>query len=222
MTYLDWEYDLYRRRRQRSRMESLRRQAFKWKLVSLALAVALCIALCGALRAHGEEVGEEPTETLIPVPEAVPAAAVTVIETQEAAPLTPVELAKLAGVPMDEATLQLLYDASRESGVEFALALAVVRQETDFRNITGDGGDSEGYMQIQKRWHAARMERLGVTDLMDPAGNFRVGCDYLAELLDKYPVANALTAYNSGKAGLSQYAEETLNYLEEYRAWMPF
>ena len=40
--------------------------------------------------------------------------------------------------------------------------------------------------QIQKKWHWDRMERLGVTDLMGPSGNFRVGCDFLAELYAKY------------------------------------
>ena len=58
------------------------------------------------------------------------------------------------------------------------------------------------------------MERLGVEDLMEPAGNFRVGCDFLAELLEDHALAYALTAYNSGKATVSRYSEEVMTYME--------
>jgi hypothetical protein len=62
------------------------------------------------------------------------------------------------------------------------------------------------------------MARLGVTDLMDPLGNFRVGCDYLAELLEQYSLAAALTCYNTGAPGHNQYATDVLNYMEELTA----
>ena len=120
-------------------------------------------------------------------------------------------------VPLDGDTQAQLRAACAESGVPYALALAVIDQETDFRNLTGDGGESIGYMQIQPRWHSERMERLGVSDLTDPFGNFRVGCDYLKELLETYPLAEALTAYNSGKPGQSDYAEAVIGKLEAYQ-----
>lgn len=119
-------------------------------------------------------------------------------------------------VPLDGETQAFLRSACEEAGITYELALAVIRQETDFRNIVGDNGDSIGYMQIQPRWHEERMERLGVTDLADPYSNFRVGCDFLAELLSKYTLEEALTAYNSGKAGQSEYATIVMGYMEEY------
>ena len=119
-------------------------------------------------------------------------------------------------VPLDSDTQALLRAACEETGIPYELALAVIRQETEFRNITGDDGRSVGYMQVQRRWHEDRMARLGVTDLTDPYGNFRVGCDYLAELLGKYPLEEALTAYNSGKPGKSAYASNVLAYTEAY------
>ncbi len=121
-------------------------------------------------------------------------------------------------IPLDSDTQALLRAACEESGIEYELALAVIEQETGYRNVTGDDGQSAGYMQVQLKWHGARMERLGVTDLTDPFGNFRVGCDYLAELLSKYSMAEALTAYNSGKPGNSAYADEVLARLERLRA----
>lgn len=119
-------------------------------------------------------------------------------------------------VPLDGETQALLHSACEEAGITYELALAVIRQETEFRNVIGDNGDSIGYMQIQTRWHKDRMERLGVTDLTDPYSNFRVGCDFLAELLSKYTLEEALTAYNSGKPGKSEYATSVMNYMDEY------
>lgn len=119
-------------------------------------------------------------------------------------------------VPLDGDTQAFLRAACEETGIPYELALAVIRQETEFRNVVGDDGRSVGYMQVQRRWHEDRMARLGVTDLTDPYGNFRVGCDYLAELLGKYPLEEALTAYNSGKPGKSAYASNVLAYMEAY------
>ena len=121
-----------------------------------------------------------------------------------------------ADVPLDGETQAFLRSACEEAGITYELALAVIRKETDFRNIVGDNGDSIGYMQIQPRWHEDRMERLGVTDLADPYSNFRVGCDFLAELISKYTLEESLTAYNSGKAGKSEYATSVIGYMEEY------
>jgi hypothetical protein len=116
-------------------------------------------------------------------------------------------------VPMDAELQCLLYQACGETGIRYELALAVIWQETDFRNVVGDGGESYGYMQVQPKWHSERMERLGVSDLSDPYGNFLVGLDYLSELLERYDLSDALTAYNSGKPGNSQYARSVLNYM---------
>ena len=126
-------------------------------------------------------------------------------------------------IPLDEGTQRLLYQACEQMGIQYELALAVIWQETDFRNITGDGGDSIGYMQVQPRWHSDRMERLGVTDLSDPYSNFLVGCDYLAELIARDKGLEwALMAYNGGptyanekiaRETISQYVKNVLNYL---------
>ena len=127
-------------------------------------------------------------------------------------------------IPLDEGTQLLLYQACEETGIQYELALAVIWQETDFRNITGDGGDSAGYMQVQETWHKDRMERRGVTDLFDPYSNFLVGCDYLAELIEKgRGLEWALMAYNGGPTyandmkkaeKISQYAKNVLNYMD--------
>ena len=119
-------------------------------------------------------------------------------------------------VPLTYEEQDYLHTACEEAQIPYALALAMIQQETQFRNMVGDGGDSEGYMQVQRRWHEDRMERLGVEDLMEPFSNFRVGCDFMAELLAQYPMEDALTAYNSGHPGSGRYSRKVM---ESYEAW---
>lgn len=145
-------------------------------------------------------------------------------ETEEPDEDAKIEAALLASgyyredIPLTFEEQEQLHFAAEESGIRYELALGVIDAETDFRNITGDNGNSFGYMQVQPYWHGKRMERLGVTDLMDPASNFRVGCDYLSELIVKYgDLTDALTAYSSGDPGDSEYAREVLAAMEEFK-----
>lgn len=120
-------------------------------------------------------------------------------------------------LPIDYETQMHLYGACLEHNVDYNLMLALIEQETHFTNVKGDGGNSEGFCQVQKRWHADRMEELGVTDLMDPESNFRVACHFLRELIDRYGnIEDALTAYNSGRPGSSKYSRAVLEKME---AW---
>lgn len=102
-------------------------------------------------------------------------------------------------IPLPYEEQDFLRTACEEGGVPFPIGLAVTETETGFTNVIGDNGASIGYMQVSLRWHKERMVRLGVTDLSDPFGNFRVGCDYLGELLATYGDPHkALMAYNMG------------------------
>ena len=166
-----------------------------WVLVIIGLLIWTIAPLSRAT--EQEPVPESPVVQVIEEPEAVP---------MEYDPVRD-------DVPMDAETQRLLYKACGETGIRYELALAVIWQETDFRNVIGDGGESFGYMQVQPKWHSERMARLGVTDLSDPYGNFLVGLDFLAELLETHELTDALTRYNSGRTGNSQYAQSVLNYL---------
>lgn len=122
-------------------------------------------------------------------------------------------------IPLTHEEQEWLRAACEEFGVPYALTLGLIEKETKFRNIIGDNGASSGYMQIQKKWHWGRMERLGVTDLLEPNGNFRVGCDLLSELYEKYnDWSFALTAYNMGHypGYVTNYAKDVM---ENYSRW---
>lgn len=112
-------------------------------------------------------------------------------------------------IPLSYELQAMLYGACLEFEVPYELALAVIEQETNFQNVTGDDGASEGYMQVQQRFHKDRMDELGVTDLMDPESNFRVACHYLRDLFDRYgDTHKVLMAYNAGPSGAAKLWSE--------------
>lgn len=120
-------------------------------------------------------------------------------------------------LPLSYEEQMLLYGACLEFEIEYPLALAVIEQETSFRNVSGDGGDSQGYMQIQKRWWGELMARIGAEDLTEPEDNFRTGCAILRELLNKHgDLEGALTAYNSGRPGASRYSRAVMERMQKY------
>lgn len=118
-------------------------------------------------------------------------------------------------IPLSYELQAMLYGACLEFGIEYKLALAVMEQETQFRNMKGDGGKAYGYFQVWPKWHKDRMEKLGVTDLMDPESNFRVACDFLSECINKYGLERGLGYYNSGEAKVTGYSREVM---EKYGA----
>lgn len=118
-------------------------------------------------------------------------------------------------IPMDYDLQAELRCACEEFDVPFPLIVAIIEKETNFTNIVGDNGNAEGYMQIWEYWHYDKMEKIGATDLMNPVDNFRTGCYLMSTLLDKYDTYNALSVYNTGSSGYSDYAEcvmELYNY----------
>lgn len=122
-------------------------------------------------------------------------------------------------IPLTHEEQDWLQAACEEFGVPYALALGLIEKETAFRNVVGDDGASTGYMQIQQKWHWDRMGRLGVTDLMEPNGNFKVGCDFLSELYERYQDWSlALTVYNMGHdpGYITNYAR---GVMENYAHW---
>lgn len=121
-------------------------------------------------------------------------------------------------IPLDVDLQEALFDACQEFNVDFSLMLAIIQRETKFSNITGDNGASVGYCQIQARWWRGLMAQIGAHDLTIPVDNFRTGCAIMAHLTGRYGnTRDALTAYNTGKPGTSQYANAVLASAEKWR-----
>ena len=107
-----------------------------------------------------------------------------------------------------------------EYQVSPALIIAMIERESRCcPDAIGDGGQSFGLMQIQERWHEDRMARLGVTDLLDPEQNIRVGVDLVHELfLMNEDVYWVLMAYNGGFRYANNHYSQ--NVVSEYAYWV--
>lgn len=126
-------------------------------------------------------------------------------------------------VPLSHDIQDHIFATCEEYGIAPALVVAMIAQESDFgAQKVGDGGDSAGLLQVQRKWHQERMDRLGCDNLLDPYQNITVAVDYIAELKEINPdLYWVLMAYNSGmhratknmEAGkYSDYAVEVTQY----------
>jgi hypothetical protein len=86
---------------------------------------------------------------------------------------------------------------NRIYGDDIALHIAVMWQETDFRDSTliCDNGRSHGYYQIGL-WEARVVDKSATTRLLLTVENVRFGSRYLEFLIGKYGVVSALKRYN--------------------------
>ena len=136
------------------------------------------------------------------------------------APTTPSVI--LYDVPLATELQLHIIQVAESYGIDPAIIFAMIYRESSYNPTSvGDHGAAFGLMQIQPRWHSARMARLGCTDLLDPYQNVIVGTDYLAEQLTRYggDMRKALVAYNAGhySGTITMYAQVVIEMAEELR-----
>lgn len=102
-------------------------------------------------------------------------------------------------IPLSYEEQDYLHTACEEFGVDHALMLALIEQESNFQNVAGDDGRSVGYCQIQEKWWGRLMHEIGAEDLYQPYDNFRVSAAILAENTAKYGTVGMLKS----KSGLN-------------------
>ena len=99
---------------------------------------------------------------------------------------------------------------TEEIGEQYGICPELIQAVIE-RESSGDpeakNGTCIGLMQINKKYHVDRMEKLGVTDLYDTFSNILTGTDYLAELFEKYEDPYlVLMVYNMGaRKAISRY-----------------
>lgn len=120
----------------------------------------------------------------------------------EAAPIT-AKVTLYEDIPLDIDLIDHIQGLCCDYNIPIEIALAVIEQESTYKADAVSYIGAKGLMQVQERWHGARMDKLGCTDLFDPYENTRVGMDYLGELLTYYDgnFEMMLTAYNRGQTG---------------------
>ncbi len=114
-----------------------------------------------------------------------------------------------ADIPLDAELQHYIADVCAERHIDTAVVLAVIQKESTYIvDAIGDHGRAQGLMQVQARWHGARMAELGCDDMLDPFDNVTVGIDFLDEMIDKgYGMEWALTAYNGGEIRAHKYRD---------------
>lgn len=139
-----------------------------------------------------------------------------------------VEGPRFFDVPLDEDLQTYIFELSEGIGIDPAIVIAIIEKESDYNaSAVGDHGRSLGLMQIQFRWHTARMAELGCDDLLDARQNICVGIDILADLLEEgESIEWVLMAYNGGhtyadrlasEGRVSEYVTEVLEMAEELK-----
>lgn len=103
-------------------------------------------------------------------------------------------------VPLSESLQDYIFELCEARGLDPKIVIGVIATESKYNSdAVGDSGRSLGLMQIQPRWHQARMTELGCYDLLNPFENVAVGIDILGDLYDcSGSIEWALMAYNGG------------------------
>lgn len=178
----------------------------------------LAVLLVGTAAAEAPEEEYIQIEPPVQVVEAAPVVVASVPEEPEE---------PLYDVPLDEEVQRHIIQLCEENDIPPAVVIAMAHRESRFTaDAIGDNGNALGLLQIWPKWHSDRMERLGVTDLLDPVQNVTVAVDLLAELLEQDKgLAWALMAYNAGPSRanelyeegmVSEYAESVLAAAEKF------
>ena len=121
-------------------------------------------------------------------------------------------------IPLDNSLQREIADIANEYGFDYELILSIMYVESGYKaNTIGDHGDSYGLMQVQPKWCKSIINDLGVTNLLDPISNTRVGCAVLRDIIERNncDIYSALRRYNTGNAKSSagiRYADKVLDY----------
>lgn len=192
---------------------------------TLCLTIVTCICLLCSVVFAVEPNPNPETTTLETVAETEPTETVAATEPEETEeptiPPTEPEIptepateppAKLYDIPMNADLQNYIARVCEDYGFDPTIIFAMAKRESNYRpNAMGDNGLAYGMLQIHPRWHQARMDKLGVTDLLDPYQNVLVAVDYMAELSNYAGRARSiewvLMAYNGGP----DYASEKLS-----------
>lgn len=110
--------------------------------------------------------------------------------------------------------IDIIDRVSAEQGVDAKLVRAVIEVESAYKRNARSPKGAVGLMQLMP----ATGEKYSVTNLYDPESNIQAGIKHLKGLLQRFPVALALAAYNAGEGAVQRFRgvppyPETRNYV---------
>lgn len=140
----------------------------------------------------------------------------------------PEPMARIYDIPLTRELQEYTFTLCEESNLDYEMVLAMMDQESDYREKVISKTSDYGIMQINKVNHEWLEEELGIEDFLDAKQNILAGIRMLSELTEKYEDPHqALMAYNCGEAGAkrlwdkgettSEYSRSIMARAEELR-----
>jgi soluble lytic murein transglycosylase-like protein len=151
-----------------------------------------------------------PDEVPYPDPEAESQVVATVVS--EPPPAAPV-----SALPQPPAQYASIIErASAVHGVDARLVQAVIQVESNYQQRARSPKGAMGLMQLMP----ATARQYGVRNPYDAESNIEAGVRHLKSLLERFPLALALAAYNAGEATVRRFSgvppyPETRNYVSK-------
>jgi soluble lytic murein transglycosylase len=109
---------------------------------------------------------------------------------------------QLSGAPSSFSSYDdLILSASGRYSIDADLIRAVIKTESDFNSTARSNKGAMGLMQLMP--DTAR--EYAVADPYDPRANIEAGTRHLRALLDRFPVREALAAYNAGPTAVERF-----------------
>lgn len=131
-------------------------------------------------------------------------------------------------IPLSQELQEYTFRLCEEYGLDYEMVLALMDQESDYREKVISKTNDYGIMQINKVNHEWLKEELGIEDFLEAEQNILAGIRMLAGLTAKYEDPHlVLMAYNCGESGAkrlwkqgkttSEYSRSIMARAEELR-----
>ena len=181
-----------------------------------------------AFSVHAEEAQEKEPE---PATAAATVITITPWPTQAPTPEPspePGQAVRIYDIPLTEELQEYTFNLCQENNLDYEFTLAVMEQESDYREKVISKSNDYGIMQINQVNHEWLREKLDIEDFLDARQNIQAGVYMLTDLISRYEDPHkALMAYNAGEAGAkrhwnkgtttSRYSREVMARAEELR-----
>ncbi len=131
-------------------------------------------------------------------------------------------------IPLADELQEYTFGLCKENNLDYEMVLAMMDQESDYKEKMISKTNDYGLMQINKVNHGWLKEKLGIEDFLDAEQNILAGIIMLSELAGKYDDPHqVLMAYNNGETGAkrlweqgattSEYSREVIARAKEFK-----